>query len=780
MRKETKALNSVHWIIFFTLAVILCISIFRQNLVPHDGISFYQKEITDLSSNWTVSTENRVLGTDKIIPGDYNPGKDSYLNIARTLPNNINDTDYLVILTNYQNVTVTVSGTTIYKYNGCLGLLSNNKPNKQFLFVPMKNAYSKKPMTLTYRASMPRYSGRIGSVAIGDKSDLILRLILQKIIVLIAGSITFLFGIFFMIYKFNPNNLESSYFYLGLFTLFLGIWYTTQSGANQVYFGNVPLFRAIEFFSLMMIPIPAILFVNQLEEHKFKKIASVLLLIDFILTVLEGILILVFNFDFSNVVWITHVMIMTLLVFSFVTIIIIMVHYNEIFTKIKWFLTGIIALVIGGAPSLVTFYALPSSYSNTIMSIALLAFLYCSVRWAISNVSDEFRSREIAVQESAAKSGFLANMSHEIRTPINAIIGLNALIAKRTRDSKIYGYSNDLDISGRKLLSTVNDILLYSKLDSGKMTLIPEIYDTADLIADIKEEMNELIKDKPIKFTLTYHPSIPSSMYGDLPRIKIIIMNLLRNAYKYTESGYISLHLSGEVKNDSVFILREVISDTGCGISPDAIATLYEPFEHNNDQEGTGLGLPLVKMLVTLMGGSITQSSSPGGGSSFFLNIPQRIFSYKPIGVNTSIEKKYKSNDEKTIKFNNDAKILFADDNRVNLTIFKGLMSGTGIVPDTVTSGSAAVEMASKTKYDIIFLDYLMPEMNGIETLQSIRSNPNSASYDTPAIVLTAGTDGNDKDLLLSSGFAEYLEKPLEKSRLIKSLGHMLEKEGEA
>ena len=778
MRKETKALNSVHWIIFFTLSVILCISIFRQNLVPNDGISFYQKEITDLSSNWEVSTENRTLGTNEIIPGDYNPGKDSYLNIARTLPNNIKDTDYLVILTNYQNVTVTISGTTVYKYNGCLGLLSNNKPNKQFLFVPMKNSYSKNPMTITYSASMPRYSGRIGSVAIGDKSDLILRLVLQKIIVLIAGSITFLFGIFFMIYKFNPNNLESSYFYLGLFTFFLGIWYTVQSGANQVFFGNVPLFRAIEFFSLMIIPIPAILLVNQLEEHKFKKIASVLVLIDFILTVLEGILILVFNFDFSNVVWITHVMILTLLVFSFVTIIIIMVRYNEIFTKIKWFLIGIIALVIGGAPSLVTFYALPSSYSNTIMSVALLAFLYCSVRWAISNVSDEFRSREVAVQESAAKSGFLANMSHEIRTPINAIIGLNALIAKRTRDSKIYGYSNDLDVSGRKLLSTVNDILLYSKLDSGKMTLIPEIYDTADLIADIKKEMNELIKDKPIKFTLTYHPSVPSSMYGDLPRIKIIIMNLLRNAYKYTESGYISLHLSGEVKNDSVFILREVISDTGCGISPDAIATLYEPFEHN-DQEGTGLGLPLVKMLVTLMNGSITQSSSPGGGSSFYLTIPQRIFSYKPIGVNTSIEKKYKSNDKKIIEFNNDAKILFADDNRVNLTIFKGLMNDTGIVPDTVTSGSAAVEMASKTKYDIIFLDYLMPEMNGIETLQSIRSNPKNASYDTPAIVLTAGTDGNDKDLLLSSGFAEYLEKPLEKSRLIKSLGHMLEKEDE-
>lgn len=780
MRKETKALNSVHWIIFFTMSVILCISIFRQNLVPHDGISFYQKEITELSNNWTVSTEKRVLGTNEIIPGDYNTGKDFYLNIARTLPDNIKDTDYLVILTNYQNVTVTVSGTTIYKYNGCLGLLSNNKPNKQFLFVPMKSSYSKNPMTITYSASMHRYSGRIGSVAIGDKSDLILRLVLQKIIVLISGSVTFLFGIFFMIYKFNPNNLESSYFYLGLFTFFLGIWYTVQSGANQVFFGNVPLFRAIEFFSLMMIPIPAILFVNQLEEHKFKKIASVLVLIDFILTVLEGILILVFNFDFSNVVLVTHVMIMTLLIFSFVTIIIIMVRYNEIFTKIKWFLIGIIALVIGGAPSLVTFYALPSSYSNTIMSIALLAFLYCSVRWAVSNVSDEFRSREVAVQESAAKSGFLANMSHEIRTPINAIIGLNALIAKRTRDSKIYGYSNDLDVSGRKLLSTVNDILLYSKLDSGKMTLIPEIYDTADLIADIKEEMNELIKDKPIKFTLTYHPSIPSSMYGDLPRIKIIIMNLLRNAYKYTESGYISFHLSGEVKNDSVFILREVISDTGCGISPDAIATLYEPFEHNNDQEGTGLGLPLVKMLVTLMDGSITQSSTPGGGSSFYLTIPQRIFSYKPIGVNNSIENKYKSNDEKIIEFNNDAKILFADDNRVNLTIFKGLMSDTGIVPDTVTSGSAAVEMASKTKYDIIFLDYLMPEMNGIETLQSIRSDPKNASYDTPAIVLTAGTDGNDKDLLLSSGFAEYLEKPLEKSRLIKSLGHMLEKEGES
>ena len=777
MKKETKALQSVHWIIFFTLAVILCISIFRQNLVPHDGMSFYQKDITDLRNNWDITTEKRAIGTNNKIPGDYNIGGDAYITISRTLPNDVEDTDFLAILTNYQYITVTVNGTAIYKYNGCFGLLSNSKPNKQFLFVPMKKSYSNEPITITYNASMSRYSGRIGSVALGDKSDLILRLIFRQIIVLISGAITVMFGIFFMIYKLNPKNLESSYFYLGLFTFFLGIWYMTQSGANQVFFGNVPLFRAIEFFSLMMIPIPSILFVNQLEEHKFQKLASILIIADFVLTILEGILILVFNYNFSDVVWITHVMLITLLLFSFVTIVMIMMRYNEVFTNIKWFLTGIIALVIGGTPSLVTFYAMPSSYSSTIMSIALLAFLYCSVRWAISNVSNEFRNREVAVQESAAKSGFLANMSHEIRTPINAIIGLNALIAKRTRDSKIYGYSSDMDISGRKLLSTVNDILLYSKLDSGKLTLIPEVYDTTDLIADLKEEMNELIKDKPIKFTITYHPSIPSSMYGDLPRIKIILMNLLRNAYKYTESGYISLHFSGEIKNDSVFNLRAVIADTGCGISPDVIDTLYEPFEHNNDQEGTGLGLPLVKMLVTLMGGNITQSSSPGGGSSFYVTMPQRIFSYKPMGVDAKIEKKYNSNDENTIEFNKDAKILFADDNRVNLTVFKGLMSDTGIIPDTVTSGSAAAEMASKIKYDIIFLDYLMPEMNGIETLNAIRSNPKNASYNTPAIVLTAGTEGDDKDLLLSSGFAEYLEKPLEKSRLIKALDHMLKKE---
>jgi signal transduction histidine kinase/ActR/RegA family two-component response regulator len=740
-------------------------------------MAFYQRNIKNIDSGWTVSTENKKIGDDQSIPQDYSTGTDKYLTLTRNLPGNVEDSDYLLILTNYQKVNVTINGQNIYTYNGVYGFLSDYSPNKEYLLVPMKGIYSNQPISITYNAAMHRYTGRIGTVSLGNKSDLIFQLISQKIIVIISGAITVLFGLFFMIYKLNPKNLESSYFYLGIFTFFLGIWYMAQSGVNQVFFDNVPLFRAIEFFSLMMIPIPAILFVNQLEEHKFQKLASVLVHINLVLTILEGILILVFKFYYSDVVWITHAMLVTLLLFAFITIIMIMMRYNDLFSNIKWFLIGLVALVLGGTPSLITFYTLPSSYSNTIMSVALLTFLYCSVRWAISHVSNEFRNREVAVQESAAKSGFLANMSHEIRTPINAIIGLNALIAKRTRDSKIYSYSSDMDIAGRKLLTTVNDILLYSKLDSGKLTLIPEVYDTSDMIADIREEMNDILKDKPIKFTITYHPSIPSSMYGDLPRIKIILMNLLRNAYKYTESGYISLHFSGEIKNDSTFILRAVVADTGCGISPDAIATLYEPFEHNNDQEGTGLGLPLVKMLVTLMGGNIEQSSSPGGGSSFYVTMPQRIFSYKPMGVDAKIEKKHENNADTVKEFNKDAKILFADDNRVNLTVFKGLMNDTGIIPDTVTSGSAAVEMASKTHYDIIFLDYLMPEMNGVETLQAIRSNPKNASYNTPAIVLTAGTEGNDKDMLLSNGFAEYLEKPLEKSRLIRVLDHMLVKE---
>ena len=398
-----------------------------------------------------------------------------------------------------------------------------------------------------------------------------------------------------------------------------------------------------------------------------------------------------------------------------------------------------------------------------------------------------------AESASNAKSDFLANMSHEIRTPINAVLGMNEMIIREDNRAldvtesdpmlvqealeNINVYAGDVKKAGHNLLAIVNDILDFSKIEAGRMELVEAPYQLSSLINDINNMILFKAQDKGLKFTVEVDPSLPDELSGDEVRVRQILTNLLNNAVKYTDKGSVSLKLRGKKQEDNTLLLTIVVWDTGIGIKPEDKEQLFNKFERlemerNSTVEGTGLGLAITQNLIGLMGGNIEVESEYGKGSIFTVNIPQKIVSDSPMGDfqtrlkdNTPGNKPYKESFRAP-----EAIILFVDDTRINLTVAVNLLKNTKMKIDTATSGEEAVTMASKTRYDVIFMDQRMPGMNGTEAFHKIQETENGLSKDVPVICLTADAVIGAKERYLSEGFADYLTKPIDNFALEKLL----------
>jgi len=371
-----------------------------------------------------------------------------------------------------------------------------------------------------------------------------------------------------------------------------------------------------------------------------------------------------------------------------------------------------------------------------------------------------------------AKSDFLASMSHEIRTPINAVLGMNELIMRESSEPQIVEYAADIKSSGRMLLSIINDILDFSKIESGKMEIIPVEYDLSSIINDIINMLSKRAKDKGLLFDISVDESIPVILYGDELRIRQIITNLLTNAIKYTDKGKISLTITGH-KSGDLLDLKIVISDTGKGIKPEDQSKLFNSFtrvdeKENRTIEGTGLGLALTKGFVDMMGGDLSFESEYQKGSSFTVVISQRIVNDSPIGNLSDRIKKNRASttaDEYDI-YAPDCSILVVDDVEMNIKVMCGLLKNTGISIDTSTSGIEALELCRNKKYDLIFMDHRMPNMDGLECFDRLRQM-NTPNNSTPVIILTANALSGMREMYLSKGFSDYLTKPIEARKLV-------------
>ena len=381
-------------------------------------------------------------------------------------------------------------------------------------------------------------------------------------------------------------------------------------------------------------------------------------------------------------------------------------------------------------------------------------------------------AKEAAIKANQSKSIFLARMSHEIRTPMNAIVGLNEMIVKESTQQSVIEYANDARIASENLLNIINDILDFSKIESGKLELVETEYDFKDIINEEYTLFSFKAKERSLKLVFEIDENIPAVMYGDDVRIKQVLTNLLSNAIKYTDSGTVTLKVTLEGKGRSSAMLKFVVKDTGIGIKEEDIGRLYDAFERieekrNRNVEGTGLGINIVVQLLTLMGSKLLIDSVYGLGSQFSFLLRQTMIDATPVGdISSNALDKKDSPKGKRLIYAPDAKVLVVDDNNMNLKVFAGLVKDTGIQIDSASSGAKALEYTLQNKYDIIFMDHLMPEMDGIETRQAIIGQENGLNRDTTQIVLTANAIKGANEEYLSYGFTDTVFKPVRQDEL--------------
>ena len=380
------------------------------------------------------------------------------------------------------------------------------------------------------------------------------------------------------------------------------------------------------------------------------------------------------------------------------------------------------------------------------------------------------RIREQAEKANTAKSEFLANMSHEIRTPMNAIVGLSDIIMEESRGRKVYGYAYDIKSASQNLLTIINDILDLSKVEAGKMELVTDDYYIRNVVTEVVNMMDIAATSRGLSLLRDYDYSLPSMYHGDAGRIKQILINIMNNAIKFTKEGHVKICVSGcPASEPDMEILTFRVEDTGCGIRQEDMEKIFEDFKQvdakkNRGVEGTGLGLSITKRLVQLMKGSIRVESVYGEGTTFIVEIPQKIVDKRTL-TETKDEQQQEAAQIDTFVVDG-YKVLVVDDNLINRKVAMGFLKNYGFELTEAGSGAEAIELVRKNRYNMIFMDHMMPEMDGIEATRIIREECGANGRTPVMVALTANAMEGMRDTFLKCGFQDFISKPLDRKQL--------------
>ena len=413
-------------------------------------------------------------------------------------------------------------------------------------------------------------------------------------------------------------------------------------------------------------------------------------------------------------------------------------------------------------------------YPELLLETVLISFILVLMYHTIENpdlkmLNELELAKRNAERANEAKTDFLSSMSHEIRTPLNAIVGFSNSIMDDEILDAAKNNAKDIIMASNNLLEIVNGILDISKIEAGKMEIVESEYKLLDILNNIKKLIVPRIGDKPIELKTNFSKDLPAILYGDSSKVREIITNLLINAAKYTEEGFIEFNVSCINKDNKTKLIIS-IEDTGRGIPKDKIDKLFTKFERleedkNTTLEGTGLGLAITKSLVEMMGGKIVVQSKYGSGSKFTVYLEQKIIKMTS-DTKEVIEEKNTYNYDYSTK-----KILVVDDNKMNLKVAINVLKKYKIIPDTVLSGKECIEMLSNNTYDLILMDDMMPGISGTDTLKELKKDKH---FNTPVVVLTANALTGMREKYLKSGFCDYLAKPMEKEELDRILKEYL------
>ncbi|MBR6627083.1 MAG: response regulator [Lachnospiraceae bacterium] len=378
--------------------------------------------------------------------------------------------------------------------------------------------------------------------------------------------------------------------------------------------------------------------------------------------------------------------------------------------------------------------------------------------------------REKAEEANRAKSNFLANMSHEIRTPMNAVVGMSELIIEECRGRKIFDYACDIKTAALNLLAIINDILDLSKVEAGKMELVESDYYVQCLVEDTTNLIKMAAGQKGLQVNMNLDEKIPHHLRGDEGRIRQVLINIMNNSIKFTKEGYVSLDVTGRYLKRDIFELKMVIEDTGIGIKKEDLATIFDSFKQldmnrNRKIEGTGLGLSITKQLVSLMQGDIRVESEYGKGTRFIITIPQKVEDGRTV-KEVPMKRRDSVESNGPLFICEDFKVLVVDDNLINRKVAEAMLNSYRFQISDACSGREAIDMVEENDYDLIFMDHMMPEMDGMEATKIIRERLADREARPIIVALTANALQGAREGYLTNGFDDFLSKPFDRSQL--------------
>lgn len=601
--------------------------------------------------------------------------------------------------------------------------------------------------------------------------------VLMALLLMAAGLISVVFDIILRVFY----HQKIVFGYLGWGIFLAAIWMLSESKLRQLLFTDLSLVEALAFSAVMILPIPFFIYLNSIQKGRYQKfyiLVTVIFMIDF--SVYAVLKMLHWDFLDRENFMDGELALAALLVLGTMGADLVKKHIREY----ELAAIGIAGFLLSTGIELGVLTRESYGSKGVILGLGLLFLLIMAVLKTGQDILGVEEEKQQVIRASASKEKFLANMSHEIRTPINTVIGMNEMILRENQDEEIQEYARNIQRASKMLLSLVNDILDFSKIEAGKLEIVENSYQLSSLLNDEIHVLEAKAERKNLEVRLNIDKDLPSVLKGDEIRIKQILTNLLTNAVKYTKKGQITFSVQGEWSDSGDFALRMSVADTGEGIKEEDLGKLFDSFtrleeKKNRAIEGTGLGLNITKHLVEGMGGEIQVQSVYGKGSLFTVRIPQEVLSFQTVGdLQEAYEKEIREGITYRESFHaKEASVLAVDDNEMNLAVLKGLLKETEIRLDTVQGGEECLALCRKKKYDLILMDHMMPEPDGIETLHLLREDEKGLNMETKVIALTANALVGVKEEYVKEGFADYLSKPVEAGKLEQMLKKHLPQE---